>query len=56
MKRKSDSSDDQTFDQEEKDSEPQEKRAAASPWLTAKKEEAPSVAVKRKTFCQGECL
>jgi hypothetical protein len=56
MKRKSESSDDQTFDQEEKYSEPQEKRAAPSPWLTAKKEEAPPVAVKRKKFRRGECF
>lgn len=52
MKRKSDSSDDQTFDQEKKSSEPQEKRASPSPWLTAEKEEVPPVAVKRKKFGQ----
>jgi hypothetical protein len=56
MKRKSDSSDDQTFDQEKKSSEPQEKRASPSPWLTAEKEEVPPVAVKRKKFGRGKCF
>jgi hypothetical protein len=54
MKRKSDSSDDQIFDQEEKSSEPQEKQAVPNTWLTANKEEVPAVAVKRKKFGQGE--
>jgi hypothetical protein len=39
VKRKSDSSDDQIFDEDEKSSEPQQKRVAPSPWITAKKEE-----------------
>ncbi|XP_069689184.1 uncharacterized protein [Periplaneta americana] len=54
MKRKSDSSDDQMFDQDEKSSEPQEKRAAPSQWLTASKEDVPPVAVKRKKFGTDE--
>jgi hypothetical protein len=56
MKRKSESSDDQIFDEEKKSSEPQEKRASPSPWLTAEKEEVPPVAVKRKKFGQGKCF
>jgi hypothetical protein len=56
VKRKSDSSDDQIFDEDEKSSEPQQKRVAPSPWITAKKEEAPPVAVKRKKSDQGECF
>lgn len=56
MKRKSESSDDQIFDQEKKSSEPQEKRASPSPWLTAEKEEVPPVAAKRKKFGQGKCF
>lgn len=56
MKRRSESSNDQIFDEEEKGDEPQGKRPAQSPWLTARKEEAVPVAVKRKKFCQGECF
>jgi hypothetical protein len=56
VKRKSDSSDDQIFDEEEMSREPQQKRVAPSPWITAKKEEAPPVAVKRKKSDQGECF
>ncbi|KDR19242.1 uncharacterized protein LOC110830162 [Zootermopsis nevadensis] len=52
MKRKSESSDDQTFDQEEKSDEPQEKRVASSSWLMVKKDESPPIAVKRKKLCQ----
>lgn len=48
VKRKSDSSTDQIFDDEEKSSEPQQKQVSPSPWIMAKKEEAPPVAVKRK--------
>lgn len=48
MKRKSESSDDQIFDKEKESSEPQEKRASPSPWLTVEKEEVPPVATKRK--------
>ncbi|XP_023725068.1 uncharacterized protein LOC111874060 isoform X3 [Cryptotermes secundus] len=48
VKRKSDSSDDQIFDEDERSGEPQQKRVAPSPWITAKKEEAPPMAVKRK--------
>jgi hypothetical protein len=55
VKRKSDSSDDQIFDEDEKSSEPQQKRVAPSPWITAKKEGALPVAVKRKNSDQGEC-
>lgn len=55
MKRKSESSDEQIFDQEKKSSEPQEKRASPSPWLTAEKEDVPPVAAKRKKFGQGKC-
>jgi hypothetical protein len=54
MKRKSESSDDQIFDQEKKSSEPQEKRASPSPWVTAEKEDVPPVAVKRKKFSKGK--
>jgi hypothetical protein len=56
VKRKSASSDDQIFDEEEKISEPQQKRVAPSSWITAKKEEAPPVAVKRQMSDQGECF
>jgi len=56
MKRKSESSDDQIFDKEKESSEPQEKRASPSPWLTAEKEEVPPVATKRKKFGQGKCF
>lgn len=55
MKRKSESSDDQIIDQEKKSSEPQEKRASPSPWLTAEKEDVPPVAAKRKKFGRGKC-
>jgi hypothetical protein len=54
MKRKSESSDDQIFDQEKESSEPQEKRASPSPCLTAEKEEVPLVATKRKKFGRGK--
>ncbi|PNF41201.1 hypothetical protein B7P43_G01455 [Cryptotermes secundus] len=53
VKRKSDSSDDQIFDEDERSGEPQQKRVAPSPWITAKKEEAPPMAVKRKKPHQG---
>jgi len=56
MKRKSESSDDQIFDQVKKSSEPQEKRASPSPWLTEEKGEVPPVAAKRKKLGQGKCF
>jgi hypothetical protein len=56
MKRKSESSDDQIFDQDKESSEPQDKRASPNPRLTAEKEEVPPVATKRKKFGRGKCF
>jgi hypothetical protein len=56
VKRKSDASDERTFGEEEKNREPQQKRAAPSLWGTTEKEEAPPVSVKRKNVDEGEYL
>jgi hypothetical protein len=55
VKRKSDSSDDQIFDEEEERTEPQQKRLMPSLWVTAKGK-APSVPIKRRKSDEGEYL